>query len=102
MAEDGDPEVIDFEQLKKRPKTRTRSDDFYSLYSNSLNVEATFNDVKLFFGQVVEATQEKVVLEEDVAIILTPEQAKSILKALTSALENYESTYGPIRNPPGR
>lgn len=101
MAEDSTPPVIDFEKLKTRPQVREKTPDFSSIYSSSANIEANFNDIKVFFGQIVEATPEKIVLEERIAIIMTPEQAKSLMKALQITVNSYESLYGPIRNPPG-
>ena len=101
MAEDSTPPVIDFEKLRQRTATRIRTADFVSMYSSSANIETSFNDLKVFFGQIVEATPESLVLEERIAIILTPEQAKSVLRALQTAIQGYETLYGPIRNPPG-
>ena len=100
MAEHSTPPVIDFEKLKQRTAKRIRTPDFVSIYSSSANIETSFNDLELFFGQIVEATTESLVLEERIAIILTPEQAKSVLRALQTSIESYETLYGPIRNPP--
>jgi hypothetical protein len=61
----------------------------------------SFIDFKFFFGEIVEATQEKLVIEERVSVIMSPEQAKSVLRLLDTQISNYESNFGPIRNPPG-
>lgn len=101
MAEEADVPVIDFEKLKSRPKTRTQAANFVSLYSNSLNVEVTFTDFKLFFGEVLEASQERLVTEDRVVVLVAPEEARLIAKVLTEQVEKYEAAFGPIRKPPG-
>jgi hypothetical protein len=91
---------IDYEKLKDRPKTRTQAENFVSTYSNAMNVEVTFTDFKLFFGEIVEATHDKLVTVDRVAVLITPEQARLIAKVLTKQIEQYESRFGPIRKPP--
>jgi hypothetical protein len=101
MAEDTDRAVIDIEKLKKRPRERVRSDGFISKYSNSLNVEVSFSDFKFFFGEILEATDEKLRVEEFCSVIVTPEEARSISDLLIKQVAIYEATFGPIRRPPG-
>lgn len=101
MAEDSDKPVIDLEKLKSRPRHRVRSEKFVSLYSNSLNVEVSFNDFKLFFGRILEATPEKLVTEDGVEIIMGPEETLAVADVLNKQLKIYEDTFGPIRKPPG-
>jgi len=64
-------------------------------------METSFLDFKFFFGEIMEATPEKLVIEERVAVIMAPEQAKSMLRLLDSQIKSYESVFGPIRIPPG-
>jgi|GEM_PF-3228397 len=92
--------AIDFDKLKKRPRERARVDSFRSIYSNSMSVEMTFNDIQLFFGQIKEATPEKVSVEEHVAVIMSLEEAKAVVKVLIGQIAGYEKTFGPIRELP--
>lgn len=101
MAEDSTPKVIDYEALKKRPQTRTKAPNFVSIYANSMNAEATFSDVKIYFGEITEASQERLAIEDKVSIVMSPEHAKSVLKALGVAIKGYEDSFGPIRTVPG-
>jgi hypothetical protein len=99
---DDKPEVplIDFEKLKKRPRERVRSENFVSVYSNAMSIEMTFNDIKLFFGEIMEATPEKVRIEEHVAVTMSLEEAKAAVKVLANQIVNYEKTFGPVRELP--
>lgn len=101
MAEDTSRPVIDFNKLKNRPRERVRTADFVSKYSNSLNVEVSFNEFKFFFGEILEATEEKLKVEEYISVVVTPEEARSIADLLVKQLKLYESMFGPIRKPPG-
>ena len=101
MAKDSTQPVIDWEKLKQRPKTRSQGDNFISVYANSTNIEVTFNDFKLFFGEILEATEEKLVTEDRVVVLMTPEQARLVSNLLVEQLEKYEAVYGAIRKPPG-
>lgn len=103
MAEDTKDKLneVDWEKLKERPKTRSKAEGFVSVYANSMNIEVTFNDFKLFFGEILEATQEKLVTEDRVVILMSPEQTKLVANVLVEQLATYEAVYGPIRKPPG-
>lgn len=96
-----DRPMIDVEKLKNRPRERVRGEGFISKYSNSLNVEVSFSDFKFFFGEIMEATEEKLKVEEFVSVIVTPEEARSIRDLLIKQIEIYEATFGAIRRPPG-
>lgn len=101
MAEDTARPLIDLDKLKNRPRERVRSENFVSRYSNSLNIEVSFSDFKFFFGEILEATEEKLKVEEYISVIVTPEEARSIADLLLKQVKLYEATFGPIRRPPG-
>jgi uncharacterized protein DUF3467 len=88
------------EKLKGRPRLGNRAADFITVYSNSMSMESTFNDFKLVFGQIAEATPERLVTDEKVAVIMSPEEAKSVAKVLVRQLKVYEKMFGPIRELP--
>ncbi|HLE63813.1 MAG TPA: DUF3467 domain-containing protein [Pyrinomonadaceae bacterium] len=91
------PVAINYEKLKKRRPTRNKASNFLEIYANSMNMEASFHDFKLFFGETTVATQEELVIEEKIAVVMSPEHALACLKALKGAIENYVAAFGPIR-----
>jgi hypothetical protein len=97
MAEDEKLIEIDTERLKRREQQRVKSPNYRELYVNSMNMEVTFNDVKLIFGETVTATHDLLKVEEHIGLTMTPEHALLCLKALTKILKKYENTFGKIR-----
>jgi hypothetical protein len=65
-----------------------------------MNVEVTFNDFTVYFGELVEATPEKLVTKDKAAVIMGPEEAKSVVEVLARQIEQYEAMFGPIRRIP--
>lgn len=103
MAEDTENklEEIDYEKLKTRKQVREKTQGYGEVYANSMNMEVTFNDVKLIFGEITVATRDELKIEEKVGILMTPEHALSCAKALDKVLKNYVRRFGPIREQPG-
>ncbi len=102
MAEDTKDQLVevDYEKLKKRKQTRSRSPSFVEVYSNSMNMEVTFNDIKLLFGEIIVATQDELQVEEKVSVIMSPEHALACVKAMDKILKKYVTNFGPIREQP--
>jgi hypothetical protein len=98
--EEKPPIAIDFAKLKMRPQVRKRSPNHLSVYANFTNVESNFNDIRIVFGEVLEASTEKVVGEDKVTIIMSPEHAKSVAQALETVISQYEKLFGAIRTIP--
>ena len=96
MAEEKLVEV-DLERLKRREQQRVQSPEYREFYVNSMNIEVTFNDFTLVFGETVTATQDLLKVEQKVGVIMTPEHALACLKALAKILKKYEHTFGKIR-----
>lgn len=103
MAEDTENKLkeVDFEKLKTRKQTRERTPDYREIYSNSMNMEVTFHDVKLIFGEIAVATQDELRIEEKVGITMTPEHALASARAMDKILKKYVQQFGPIREQPG-
>ncbi len=70
------------------------------IYSNSAAVALGFFDVRIFFGETVESTPEKLVVESSVTVIMSPEHAKILSTVLANNVEQYENHFGKIRELP--
>ena len=103
MAEDTENKLteIDYEKLKTRKQTREKTPDYREFYVNSLNLEVTFHDFTLIFGEIAVATQDELKINEKVGIVMSPEHALACAKALDRVLKNYVQRFGPVREQPG-
>jgi Protein of unknown function (DUF3467) len=77
-----------------------RSNTFLSMYANSTQVRTTPWDIQLTFGEIFSIEQHKVVIENQLAITLSPTQAKSLLHVLSGQIDAYERQFGEIRYTP--
>lgn len=75
-----------------------RSDDFVTFYANSAHIEITVWDVQLIFGELVRSG-DKVVAEQRVRVIMSPQHAKALAGILNTNVREYESKIGPITLP---
>jgi hypothetical protein len=71
--------------------------NFSSLYANSVQLRATPWDIQLTFGEIVSVEETKQVIENRLAVNLSPQTAKSLLKALAGIVERYEAQIGEIK-----
>ena len=76
------------------------TEDFDEYYATSARVVIGFYDIRLAFGQIVEASEERLAIQEAVSIIMTPELAKSLVPIFQQHIELYEREFGTIRTPP--
>ena len=84
-----------------------------TLYCNIANVSISFSDLRLYLGEV---TPKKIVVNPDaggvnaltntkiealvspkLSVVFTPEFAKSVAKAILTAVVRYETIFGPLR-----
>ena len=80
--------------------------DVTVVYSNFAELRTSFNDLTIRFYRVsevrrVEGEKEKgeAIPEEIVRVQMSPQHAKSFLRALENNLGKYESRYGEIKLP---
>jgi len=66
-------------------------------YSNFVGIVHNFSEVIFDFGRTLPGRQDIPVVSR---IIMTPVQARQLLRALTHNLQMYEQTFGPIKEPP--
>ncbi len=82
---------------KIQPLVRVKSPDSRIFYSNNATVVATQWDIHVYFGQVRESEPGKMIADESIGIIMTPEHAVALSNILKHALEQYEASNGKIR-----
>jgi hypothetical protein len=82
-----------------------------TIYCNQANVSLSYNDVRLYIGEVSpkelvvtqggkEFAQKEPLYEPRCCLVVSPEFARSLAKAITAATEKYEGLFGPLRPEP--
>ncbi len=92
--------------LTKDQKTKTertlkhvRSATHASVYANNVQTEVSLFDIKVSFGEFIEADGNHVIFEDKVTIILSPQHAKVLAAALAQNIGHYENQFGIINIP---
>ena len=77
-----------------------------TLYSNHASPSISFNDIRIYFAEVFPkelsvgtspaATRIEPTVEPRLCVVVTPEFAKSLVEALSKAVEKYEAIFGPM------
>jgi hypothetical protein len=75
-----------------------RSEKFFKTYANAANLEMTPWDFSLIFGEL-RKTGDKVVIEQSVAITMSPQHAKALAGVLVHHVKEYEKQVGEIKMP---
>ena len=85
----------------KVPKIEWDSSQMKNSYANVCNVSSTREEVVLLFGinQSFSATQDKVTIQLNNRIILSPFAAKRMQELLGKALTEYEAAFGSLADP---
>lgn len=65
-----------------------RSEGFLKVYPNSAQIETTVWDFKLIFGEMAKAG-DKMVIEQSVAIVMSPQHLKALVGVLAHNLREY-------------
>ena len=81
----------------KGPKLTVTPDVAMGQYSNFVTIAHNYSEVLLDFGRTLPGRQDIPVVAR---IIMTPFQARQLLRALTQNLQMYEQSFGPIQDPP--
>ncbi|MPZ78425.1 MAG: DUF3467 domain-containing protein [Deltaproteobacteria bacterium] len=81
---------------KKREIIRHKANNYTELYSNSAELRATFLDFQISFGKILDATPEKLEIENQFAIIMSPQQTKQLMRVLVDNVAKYEKQHGTI------
>ncbi len=81
----------------KGPKMTVAPEVALGQYSNFVTIAHNYSEVLLDFGRTLPGREDIPVVSR---VIMTPFQAKQLLRALTHNLQMYERTFGPIQEPP--
>jgi Protein of unknown function (DUF3467) len=89
--------------------------DIPSVYCNQATISMSLNDVRIFLVEALPqtvqlriggpreqslATQAETIFKSQHSLVMSPEFAKTFVKALHDAVELYEKTFGAIRQEP--
>ena len=74
---------------------------YSSFYCNNVSFNVNVLDFVMLFGETIEATQERAVIEQRARITMNPTQAKVFAFLLLKNVEGYERLNGTIQIPPG-
>jgi hypothetical protein len=85
--------------LFNAPIEGRQSSSFRNVYANTCRVGIGPWDIRISFGQVVEIAPGRSVNEDEVTIIMSPQQAKAVLQGWKESIERYEAAFGEIPNP---
>ena len=90
-----------------RPVVRIKPPDTKFIYSNSVAILATQWDFQFIFGQVREGEPGQFVAEDQVTIVMTPEHALALFKAIEQNIRRFKEASGseirevrPVSPPP--
>lgn len=78
-----------------------RDPQFRSTYANNVAYVVSSIDFSLIFGQVLDGNRERVLIEQNAKITMTPIQAKVLSGLLQQQIAAFESIHGEIKIPTG-
>lgn len=93
-TEDSDTEKEKKEQ--KRLLERKTASNHITYYANNAQIEGTYWDLRLSFGQIIEASEKALVTEDAVTIQMSPQLAKRLSAILVDNVKKYEERFGVI------
>lgn len=76
-------------------------DALFTTYTNNIRLGWTHSDIRMLFGEIVDATPEKIIVEERAQITISYFQAKLLMLLLAQAIAQHESQFGEIKIPSG-
>jgi len=73
----------------------------FTTYANNVQLGFTLFDVRMVFGEIVEAHPDKIVVEQRAQVTISYLQAKMLLFMLGKAIADQETRVGEIKIPEG-
>ena len=96
MADDPKPAAI------KPQSGLLRSKDFRTVYANTFRIRASQADLGIAFGYATEVpstTGDRIIIQDEVEVVITPSTLKLLKMAVDDNLENLEKVIGTIQLP---
>jgi Protein of unknown function (DUF3467) len=84
------------EESKKRPLHFSQALDFVRAYANQTVMLVSPWDIQLVFGEIIQATEEKMDVASHAHITITPEHAKAVYELLGTKLQEFEQKHRKI------
>jgi len=72
----------------------------FTTYANNVQLGFTHYDLRMLFGELVDATPEKLVIEQRAQVTISYLQAKLLMMVLGQAITQHESLFGEVKIPP--
>ncbi|HEY3770785.1 MAG TPA: DUF3467 domain-containing protein [Candidatus Angelobacter sp.] len=82
-----------------RKVLRQKSETYSNFYANNVEITVSPWDMRLRFGQILEADEEKLVLEEYSTVFMSPQHAKAFAQILQAHIDKYEASFGQLKEP---
>jgi hypothetical protein len=76
-----------------------KSDGFVKVYANSAQIDTGPWDFRIIFGEAVRSG-DKLIVEQSVAVVMSPQHAKAFLGVLGNNVRQYEKQIAEINIPP--
>jgi Protein of unknown function (DUF3467) len=74
----------------------TKSASHKNIYSNTVRAGLGPWDIRIIFGEVIENADQSQSIEDHVTVVMSPLQAKAVLRVLETTIKSYESVFGEI------
>ena len=97
MSEDRIPLTDEMKKRKQRAVEHTKSPEHTTIYANSAMIGPGFYDMRINFGQIIESDDEKVVIENRLCVVMSPQFAKAFLQVIQKNVKKYEDEFGTIK-----
>ena len=88
-------------QFVNLPMVNVKSPVYRSIYANNTAFQSSAFDFAMIFGEIQEADDHKVTVEQEVRVIMSPLHAKIFSGVMLTNLKNYEERFGEIKVPDG-
>ena len=98
-GEDGDSRDEQSAQGSRKVE-RITSVDAPAIYANNVSLRTNLWDIRMEFGEVVEASEERLLIRDTVTVLMSPQHARIFAELLARHIRDYEAKFGPIPRPP--
>lgn len=87
------------EPNQRQLEYRAAPEGMLRVYANNISMASTRFDLRIYFGEVAELTEEKAVIENRVQVTVTWHEAKLLADFLQANLKAFEELNGPLTLP---